>query len=70
MSELDQYSDAQKREWSKYVATEPIYIGGALAFLPGNPVPASHVDREDAPVSKSQVAGVNTKAAEAVTKEG
>lgn len=66
---LEGYSDEQRREYGKYVAVERIYIGGALAFNPGDPVPASHVDREDAPVRKEQVAGAQTKAASAV-KEG
>lgn len=70
MSELDQYAESVKREWSKYVATERIFIGGALAFNVGDPVPAGHVDRENAPVDKSQVAGANTKAAQAATQEG
>jgi hypothetical protein len=53
----------QQREWGKYVAVERIFIDGALAFNAGDPVPAQHVDRADAPVNKSQVTGANTKAA-------
>ena len=68
MSELDQYAEAVRREWSKYVATEQIFIGGALAFNDGDPVPAGHVDREDAPVRKDQVKPA--KAAAATNKEG
>ena len=70
MTTLADYSDEQRREWGRYVATERIFIGGALAFLPGDPVPIGHVEGDDAPVSKEQVARVNTKAAEAATKEG
>lgn len=69
MSELDQYAESVRKEWSKYVATERIFIGGALAFNEGDPVPAGHVDREDAPVSKDQVKAA-PKAAAPATKEG
>ena len=34
------------REWSQWVAAEPIDIGGARAFNPGDPVPATHVERD------------------------
>lgn len=48
---------AQERydEWSKYIAIDDIAIGGQRAFNAGDPVPISHVDRENAPVDKSQV---------------
>lgn len=62
---VDEYRAAQEREYGQFVATERIKIGGALAFRPGDPVPASHVEREI--VAQSQVARVNTKAAAAVT---
>lgn len=58
----EQYAASQQAEWGKYVATERIVINGVLAFLPGHPVPASHVER--GVVDKSQVVGANTKAAE------
>ena len=34
---------ATLKEYSQYVATEQIYIGSALAFDAGHPVPATHV---------------------------
>lgn len=67
---LEGYTAEQNKVWGKYVAKERIYIGGALAFNPGDPVPSSHVDRDNAPVAKSQVVGANTKAAAAATQEG
>lgn len=65
----DDYEAQQAAEWGKYVATEVIYIGGARAFNPGDPVPASHVDREDPPVRKEQVVGAKTKAAAAAQSQ-
>lgn len=51
---------AQEAEYSAYVATEQIYIDGALAFNVGDPVPKSHVTRSV--VDQEQVAKPNTKA--------
>lgn len=66
---LEGYTDEQRREYGKYVATEAIFIGNARAFNPGDPVPVSHV--ENGVVRKDQVAGANTKAATAAqTQEG
>lgn len=61
----EEIQKAQEAEWGEFVATEPINIGGARAFNPGDPVPKSHVAR--GVVSKDSVARRNTKAAEAVT---
>lgn len=36
---------AREAEWGAYVANGPIYVGGALAFNEGQPVPASSVER-------------------------
>lgn len=66
---IEGYTAEQVREWTKYVATEAIFIGGARAFNIGDPVPASHVDRSDPVVSKDQVARVNTKAAAEATSQ-
>lgn len=63
----DEYEEAQAKEYGQWVATERITIGGALAFLPGDPVPAGHVSR--GVVSKDKVAKPNTKAAQAVTSQ-
>lgn len=62
----DDFQKKQEAEWSRWVAKEPINIGGARAFNPGDPVPASHVD--NGVVSKDQVVGANTKTAAAVTE--
>jgi hypothetical protein len=61
------YLKAQAAEWGTYVATSAIHINGARAFNPGDPVPASHVER--GVVSSDDVAKTNTKAAKAVTEE-
>jgi hypothetical protein len=42
---VEEYLAEQKAEWGKYVAAEPIDVDGVRAFNPGNPVPASHVER-------------------------
>jgi hypothetical protein len=64
MSELSPeavaYRDAQTAEYSAYVATEQIFIDGALAFNVDDPVPAGHVKR--GVVAKEQVAKPDTKA--------
>lgn len=57
--------EAQEKEYGVYVATETIFIGGARAFNVGDPVPVSHVERENPPVNKDQVAKVTTKAGRA-----
>lgn len=54
---------AQAREYGTYVATEPIFIGGARAFNVGDAVPVGHVD--DGIVPKTAVAKATTKAGEA-----
>lgn len=63
MSEMtaEQLAEAQAAEYGEYVATEPIEIGGALAFAVGHAVPKSHVDR--GVVRQDQVAKKSTKAA-------
>jgi len=60
-------AEAIRQEYGRYVAKEPIEIGGARAFNAGDPVPVSHV--ESGVVSKDSVVGANTKTAAAV-KEG
>lgn len=61
----EDFARAQEAEWSTYVATEPIDIGGVRAFNVGDPVPKSHVT--DGKVDKSQVSGRDTKAGKAAT---
>lgn len=53
---LEEYQAAQADDWGQYVAAEPIYIGGALAFAPGHAVPASHLKNNL--VAKTQVTAV------------
>jgi hypothetical protein len=40
----EEYAAALKNEYSQFVARAAIYVGGARAFNPGHPVPASHVE--------------------------
>lgn len=61
----EQTAEAYAAEWGKWVAKDAIFFGTARAFNAGDPVPVSHVDR--GVVSKDQVVGANTKAAEALT---
>lgn len=37
--------DAQIAEYGTWVATQPIYVGNALAYDTGHPVPVSNVQR-------------------------
>lgn len=60
--------EAQRREYGKYVAKDVIYIQGARAFNPGDPVPVSHI--ETGVVAKEQVVGADTKAAASITEKG
>lgn len=64
----EEHREAQAREYSQYVATAVIEIGGARAFNIGDPVPASHVER--GVVSRSDVVGANTKTAAAIVEKG
>lgn len=58
----EEYRQAQAAEYSQFVATQPIDIGGARAFNVGDAVPASHVKRGVVP--KDSVAKPETKAGE------
>lgn len=53
---------AQAKEYSTYVATQDIYIGTALAYRAGDPVPVSNVERHGYD-KNNQVAKIGTKAA-------
>ena len=62
---------AIESEYGTYVAVETIFIDGARAFNVGDPVPVSHVSRQD--VAAEQVAKTNTKAgreAAGITEKG
>jgi hypothetical protein len=56
----------QAKEYGQYVATQDIYVGVALAYRQGDPVPASNVERHGYDKNQ-QVAKVGTKAAGAAT---
>lgn len=58
---------AQQAEYSQYVATDTIYIGGARAFNVGDPVPVSHVERKV--VHADQVAKTSTKAGQTAVSQ-
>lgn len=66
MSEVDDFQAEQAKDWGTYVAVAQIFVGNALAYNPGDPVPASNVElhgyAEDGLVAKR-----NTKAAAAAT---
>ncbi len=62
----DELLEAQRKEFSEYVAVEVIYVNGARAFNPGDPVPTSHLSR--GVVAQAQVAKANTKAAAAAVE--
>lgn len=64
----EEHRAAQAREYSQYVATAVIEIGGARAFNVGDPVPASHVERGVVPADS--VAKSTTKAAAAASEKG
>jgi hypothetical protein len=34
----------QAAEYGRFVASQPIYVGAALAYAPGDPVPVSNVE--------------------------
>jgi hypothetical protein len=40
-----EYAARQAVEWGTYIAARPLFIGGVLAFNPGDAVPVSHVER-------------------------
>lgn len=65
MATPEDFAAAQAAEYGKWVAKEPIYVGDARAFNPGDPVPASHIT--SGVVSKDQVVGAKTQTAAAVT---
>lgn len=68
-----QYREALGAEWGTYVATVPIDIDGVRAFNVGDPVPVSHVERDNAPVRADQVSKTTTKAgreAAGITEKG
>lgn len=41
----EQHRQAIREEYGQYEATSPIYVGNALAYNPGDQVPASNVER-------------------------
>jgi hypothetical protein len=57
-----QLAAAIDKNYAEYVATAPIYVGGALAYAVGHPVSSASV--QDGTVDPALVAKVGTKAAE------
>ena len=55
----EEHRAAQAIEYGRYRATEQIKIDGALAFNPGDLVPASHITR--GVVDKDQVEDIDSK---------
>jgi hypothetical protein len=49
------YQEAQRAEWSKYVAAVPIDFYGTRAYNVGDPVPVSAVDGDDAWIDQQWV---------------
>lgn len=47
----------QAIEWGSYIAKDPIFVAGARAFNPGDPVPKSHVTNKV--VAAEQVTSVS-----------
>jgi hypothetical protein len=45
MSDVEDFAAAQAAEYATYVATEAILVDGARAYNPGDPVPASNVEK-------------------------
>lgn len=42
---VEEFRSTQQHEYAQYVALQPISYNSALAYLPGDPVPASNVER-------------------------
>jgi hypothetical protein len=68
-----QFREELGKEYGQYVAVVPIDLNGARAFNIGDPVPASHVERQV--VDTDQVSRLASKAGQAAvaattTKEG
>jgi ApbE superfamily uncharacterized protein (UPF0280 family) len=53
--------EANRKEYGQYVAAEPIYFGTALAYNPGDAVPADNVARHKY-LDDGKVVKVGTKA--------
>lgn len=68
LDEVEALRQAQLKEYGQYVAAVAIDIGGGRAFNPGDPVPASHVER--GVVSRDDVVGPKTKTAAALNEKG
>ncbi len=67
-AEARERREAQLKEYGEYVAIEEIRVGSALAFMPGHPVPKSHVESYSY-LDQGLVARRTTKAAKEVTGE-
>lgn len=56
---LEEYQDAQVKEYGTYVAVSRIFIDGGAAFNIGHPVPASTVERMPELLSEGYVRHVD-----------
>jgi hypothetical protein len=70
MMSAEQYAATVQDEYGDYVATEPIYVGNALAYNVGDPVPKSNVsahgyDQTGQVARRSQRAGADAAGAQA-----
>jgi len=63
---LEELRAAQRKEYSQYVAVSAIEHAGVRAYNPGDPVPASNVDKHGY-LDAGLVAKAGTKAAKAAT---
>lgn len=61
------HAAAIEAEYGKYVAKVAIDVGGARAFNPGDPVPASSV--ESGSIPRELVVGSNSKTAQSVAEK-
>lgn len=75
MRSAEDYAAEVAAEYGEYVAVEPIYVGNALAYNVGDPVPKSNVDTHgyltDRKVARrSTQAGADASAASTETETG
>ena len=61
--EVKSFREKQAEEWGQFVAVQPITVNGVLAYLAGDPVPASNVERHKY-LEQGLVAKAESKAAQ------
>ena len=71
-AEVATHRDSQQKEYGAYVALSPISYNGSLAYLAGDPVPASNVEahgyltdglvaKQESKQAQELVAGIHAK---------